>query len=364
MNWPMLPARTNNKIIRRIPRLIARLLDHQVLKGIFADITEHEVMDMCLLMPELFLADTALIQLRTDSSLMVVGDIYGQYGHLVRLFNYYGHPPGQKYLFLGNYINQGPRSIETITLLFAYKLCYPEDIFLLRGKHECARLAKYYGFYDECMKRFSRRIWNSIVQVFSYMPSVAIVDDRILCVHSGISPLLSHFDIRGIKGLKKFIRKSIGLPGEFGSNRLMTHFIWSDPDESIETWEQNPAGLGYLYGHKAVEDFCNRFNIKQIIRSSEMLQTGFEFFRNPKLLTIFSAPDYRETYANDGGLVSLYRVFKEADTKGQVNVLSPIIRLRCRQTLRMNITMTTVPIELGQGVHLHADLTTKEKILF
>ena len=45
----------------------------------------------------------------------------------------------------------GKQSLETICLLLAYKIKYPENFFLLRGNHECASINRIYGFYDECM---------------------------------------------------------------------------------------------------------------------------------------------------------------------------------------------------------------------
>ncbi|VDP90324.1 unnamed protein product, partial [Echinostoma caproni] len=326
-------------IFDQLCRLITRLLDNQVLKGITADFTEHEIIDMCSLLPEQFMADPAVLELTTETPLMIVGDIYAQYGHLVRLFHYYGHPPEQRYLFLGNFISSGSRSIETLALLLAYKLRYPKSIYLLRGKHECARVAKFYGFYDECLKRFSRRIWNAITEIFNYLPVVAIIDDRVMCVHSGLSPI----------NLKKFIKKSISLPTDIESNRLLMHFVWSEPDEDIQNWDQNPAGRGYLYGTKVVQDFCERYELQQIIRSSEMVRTGYEFFPCPKLLTVFSAPDFMEIYSNDGGLVYLSNVDKDAERRCVLKLVHPIIRLRCKQTLRMNMTFDELPIDLGTG---------------
>lgn len=54
-----------------------------------------------------------------------------------------------------DYVDRGKQSLETICLLLAYKIKYPENFFILRGNHECASINRIYGFYDECTRSCS-----------------------------------------------------------------------------------------------------------------------------------------------------------------------------------------------------------------
>ncbi len=116
--------------------------------GKTVQMTEAEVRGLCLKSREIFLQPPILLEL--EAPLKICGDIHGQYNDLLRLFEYGGFPPEANYLFLGDYVDRGKQSLETICLLLAYKIKYPENFFLLRGNHECASINRIYGFYDEC----------------------------------------------------------------------------------------------------------------------------------------------------------------------------------------------------------------------
>lgn len=73
-----------------------------------------------------------------------------------------------------------------------YKIKYPENFFLLRGNHECAMINRMYGFYDECKRRYSIKLWKQFGNLFDYFPVAAIIEDKIFCMHGGLSPELDN----------------------------------------------------------------------------------------------------------------------------------------------------------------------------
>ncbi|KAJ6841741.1 serine/threonine-protein phosphatase PP1 [Iris pallida] len=152
-------------------------------------LTEAEIRQLCLTSKEVFLGQPNLLEL--EAPIKICGDIHGQYSDLLRLFEYGGFPPEANYLFLGDYVDRGKQSIETICLLLAYKIKYPENFFLLRGNHECASINRIYGFYDECKRRFNVRLWKVFTDCFNCLPVAALIDEKILCMHGGLSPLLT-----------------------------------------------------------------------------------------------------------------------------------------------------------------------------
>lgn len=120
-------------------------------------------------------------------------------------------------------MDRGKQSIEVVCLLFAYKIKYPENFFLLRGNHECAGINRIYGFYDECRRRFSVKMWKQFCNTFNCLPCTAVIDDKIICMHGGLSPELAQMEQIA----------NIARPCDVPDTGLLCDILWADPDPSI-----------------------------------------------------------------------------------------------------------------------------------
>lgn len=261
--------------------MISRLLD----AGYSTKVTKTvclknaEIVAICSAARELLLSQPALLEL--SAPVKIVGDVHGQYTDLIRLFEMCGFPPAANYLFLGDYVDRGKQSLETILLLLCYKLKYPENFFLLRGNHECANVTRVYGFYDECKRRCNIKIWKTFIDTFNCLPIASIVAGKIFCVHGGLSPSLSHMDdIRGI-----------GRPTDVPDYGLLNDLLWSDPADMEEDWEPNERGVSYCFGKKVIMDFLQRHDFDLVCRAHMVVEDGYEFFSDRILVTVFSAPN-------------------------------------------------------------------------
>ncbi|CAG8611830.1 7048_t:CDS:2, partial [Cetraspora pellucida] len=272
----------------------------------------NEINAICQSVREIFLSQPTLIEL--SPPVKIVGDVHGQYSDLLRLFEMCGYPPMANYLFLGDYVDRGKQSLETILLLLCYKIKFPENFFLLRGNHECANVTRVYGFYDECKRRSNVKTWKTFVDVFNCIPIAAIVANKIFCVHGGLSPSLSSMnEIRGIQR-----------PTDVPDNGLLNDLLWSDPSETAVDWEDNERGVSFCFGKTIIREFLERYDFDLICRAHMVVEDGYEFFNERTLVTVFSAPNYCGEFDNYGAVMSVneellcsFELLKPPDAKQQ-----------------------------------------------
>eukprot|EP00002_Diphylleia_rotans_P033400 TRINITY_DN709_c0_g4_i1.p1 TRINITY_DN709_c0_g4~~TRINITY_DN709_c0_g4_i1.p1 ORF type:complete len:299 (-),score=48.55 TRINITY_DN709_c0_g4_i1:46-942(-) len=277
-----------------VDRVISRLLEVRTSKSQKSvQLSEAEIRGLCNKAREIFLSQPILLEL--EAPIKICGDIHGQYYDLLRLFDQGGYPPEANYLFLGDYVDRGKFSLETICLLLSYKIKYPENFFILRGNHECASINRIYGFYDDCKRRYSIKLWKTFTDCFNCLPICAIIDEKIFCTHGGLSP-----DLQSLDQIRRLMR-----PTDVPDNGLLCDLLWADPDKDITGWAENDRGVSYVFGADIVQKFLQKHDMDLICRAHQVVEDGYEFFAKRQLVTLFSAPNYCGEFNNSGSMMSV-----------------------------------------------------------
>ncbi|KAF3781806.1 Serine/threonine-phosphatase BSL1-like protein [Nymphaea thermarum] len=251
----------------------------------------YEVGELCYAAEQIFLQEPAVLQLKAP--VKVFGDLHGQFGDLMRLFDEYGFPSTAgdityiDYLFLGDYIE------------------YPEHVHLIRGNHEAADINALFGFRLECIERMGENdgiwAWTQFNQVFNALPLCALIEKKIICMHGGIGRSINY--VEQIEKLERPITMDSG-------SIVLMDLLWSDPTENdtVEGLRPNARGPGLVtFGPDRVIEFCKKNKLQLIIRAHECVMDGFERFAQGHLITLFSATNYCGTANNAGALLVIGR---------------------------------------------------------
>lgn len=256
---------------------------------------------------QLFKSETNILELKYP--ITVCGDVHGQFFDLVRLFEVGGDPKDTQYLFLGDYVDRGCFSSEVVFYLYALKIVYPKSFYMLRGNHECRQLTSFFNFKDECLYKYNISIYEAIMESFDHLPLAAIVNKAFFCVHGGLSPDVTTLeDIRAIERHQEIPREG-----------PMCDLLWSDPfeveaseDDQGQADSDQTAWFGYnetrqcsyVYGVEAVKRFLKDNKLTSVIRAHEAQVDGYKMQMVnrasgiPRVITIFSAPNYCDVYKN------------------------------------------------------------------
>lgn len=244
--------------------------------------------------------------LQVPAPVTVCGDVHGQYYDLMKLFEVGGDPANTSYLFLGDYVDRGFFSIECLLYLYSLKLTYPDTFFMLRGNHECKHLTEYFTFKNECLHKYSNVLYEESLRSFNALPLAAIMNKQFFCVHGGLSP-----ELRSLNDIVKLDRFR-----EPPTKGLMCDLLWADPIEEYDennidqTFLRNTVrGCSYAFTYKASCQFLDKTGLLSIIRAHEAQDAGYRMYKRtasmgfPSLLTMFSAPNYLDSYNNKAAVL-------------------------------------------------------------
>mmetsp|Transcript_3570 Transcript_3570/g.9252 ORF Transcript_3570/g.9252 Transcript_3570/m.9252 type:complete len:478 (-) Transcript_3570:590-2023(-) len=277
------------------------LRQHLIKEG---KVTEEDVCRLCKDAMAAFRAEPNIVRL--EGNLNIVGDIHGQYYDLMKVFEIGGKIDEVPYLFLGDYVDRGTFSCEVVLYLLALKVTYPKRIFCIRGNHECRALTRTFNFKNECLHKYSLRVYDAFMDMFDTLPLCALLDNKFLCCHGGIGPSFHTLD--DINRIDRFSE-----PPEAGP---MCDLLWADPtpDEEDETqakpFQPNTTrGCSYMFNSKAALRFLKDNQLLSIVRAHEAQKEGFKMHKKdpendfPAVITLFSAPNYCDVYKNKAAIL-------------------------------------------------------------
>lgn len=155
-------------------------------------------------------------------------------------------------------------------------------------------------------------MWKTFTDCFNCLPIAAIIDEKIFCMHGGLSP-----DLHNMDQIRRIMR-----PTDVPDTGLLCDLLWSDPDKDVSGWSENERGVSFTFGPDVVHRFLERHDLDLICRAHQVVEDGYEFFAKRSLVTIFSAPNYCGEFDNAGammtvdeGLMCSFQILKPSDSK-------------------------------------------------
>ncbi|KAJ3677677.1 hypothetical protein LUZ60_003401 [Juncus effusus] len=288
------------------------------------------------------------------SSVVVVGDVHGQFHDVVFLLEDAGFPGEDRFfVFNGDYVDRGAWGLETFLMLLAWKIFLPNRVFLLRGNHESKYCTSMYGFEQEVMAKYGdqgQMVYRKFLRAFEDLPLASIIAGQVYTAHGGVFRSTETNPSKQPKGKKKKksrkvisgetsgvlkmgsfdelakARRTVLDPPWEGMNLIPGDVLWSDPSKNAGLAPNKDRGIGLLWGPDITDEFLKKNHLKLIIRSHEGpdardkrddlegMDKGYTIDHvvdSGQLITVFSAPDYpqfqatEERYNNHGAYIVL-----------------------------------------------------------
>ncbi|MCL2862585.1 MAG: serine/threonine protein phosphatase [Methanimicrococcus sp.] len=221
----------------------------------------------------LLIADDAVIRLNNQKTLIAT-DIHGNADALDFILDFTKQIEAEALVFLGDYVDRGAESVRVLNTLFELKCKYPKKVFLLRGNHETEEINRFYEFQMELENE--RDIYSAANKAFENMPTAAILNDSVFCVHGGISGKKDE----NIKDINK---------------RDTVYYLWNDPCEEIGLTPSPRGRQIRQFGPDIVERFLKNNDLKMIIRGHSVLENGLKLWFNHTLVSLYSSLPFTGT---------------------------------------------------------------------
>lgn len=226
------------------------------------------------------------------ATLHVVGDLHGQFCELMTVISGCGLPSEKNmFLFNGDFVDRGGRSVEVMLALLSMALFAPGCVFLNRGNHEFAYMSRNYGFEEEALQKYPRRVFDAFQAVFISLPLASLLNHSVFVAHGGLFRSRA-VSLHHVAQIDRFAATL----GEVAQDLL-----WSDPTNE-DGRHLSQRGAGILFGPDVSEEFCQENKLLCLIRSHEVKHRGYEWQRGGRCLTIFSAANYIGRMGNLGAV--------------------------------------------------------------
>jgi len=285
----------------KLQKLIER--PELILKLQFSDISEILNNARDILREEYLLMNLELKS--SEEKVYVIGDLHGNLQTLKKILEIINKNNPRYILFLGDLVDRGENQLECLISVLILKIISPTKYFILKGNHETFEMNQAYGFYSDFLKRFKDPTrFNEILSVYQVLPICFVFNNSILCVHGGIPEdyeILNKLNGIKTKQIDEKINKSIG----YGIFQI----LWNDPKDVDDMKFSNSfrgAGIKF-FGQKAFDHFMEINGLKYLIRGHECFLEGYRWFFNRRLLSIFSAANYRGYFSPNPASYAIIR---------------------------------------------------------
>ena len=281
------------KAYEKLWKVDVTMYEIQDARLIFPVLKESLLTDLCRGIKEIFQNEPSLLKI--NENCLIMGDLHGHILDLFRVLRKFGPPPKTNYVILGDLVDRGEFSLETVTLVFVLKALYPKNVYIVRGNHEFPAMFQYHGFSAQVEDMYGNHmVTYAFANAFSFLPFGALVFGKILCVHGGIGK-----GFTCITQLDDVTRPVVNYDYD-----PVISCVWSDPKNDVgEGFIESTRGIAYFFGKQALNNFLNTQGLTLLVRGHEPCENGIKEMFDGKLITVFGASNYCNYSNNKSGVL-------------------------------------------------------------